>query len=112
MTDTKSDGVIYIKHYDIPREVYDRFQAILNGTREWEDEGDSVTVFSIAFDEGWEIAFSCVPPTEKPYLDVILFQNGEEVWGWEISDSLLGCWETVMGGYINAAFRVETFVES
>ncbi len=112
--------MIYVEHFDIPRATFDLFEEILRGNLPWKDgiEGgvgigqDMITAFSINMGDDFVIDFNVTQcERDKPYLEVILFEDGCEFYTWEISDSLLGCWETVFGGVIQKAFSVETFVE-
>ena len=109
--------MIYTRDKTFTSEVFCKFQALLNGEADWdslsspEKERDSITVTSVSMGDGYEIDFNVVRGHDKPYLDVVLFENGNEFYTWEIRDHLGGCWETVFGGDIQKAFRVETFVE-
>lgn len=111
--------MIYTEDFTIPRHTFDLFEAILRGNRPWEDGVDGaiscgqnvITAFSISFGDGFGVDFNITKcERDKPYLDVILFDEGCEMYTWEIRESLLGCWEAVFGGDIQKAFRVETFI--
>ena len=104
--------MIYVENFDIPRAVYDKYEPVLRGTEQWLDgDEECVTVFSVNMGDDFEIDFNvnnC--EHDSPYLDVVLVDHGCEMYTWEISNSLLGCWEAVFGGVTQKAFRVETFI--
>jgi len=75
------------------------------------DDDDSVLVMSHDFGDGWEIDVKITKGNPTPFLDVMLFEDGCEVYAWELSEELLGEWTVVMGGNIDAAFRFEIAAE-
>ena len=111
--------MIYVENFDIPRKTFDLYEAILRGERPWEDGivgdvgvgQDMITAFSVDMGDDYVIDFNITKCEQNvPYLDIILFEDGCEVYSWPISDTLLGCWEAVFGGVTQSAFRVETYV--
>ncbi len=105
--------MIYVEYFDVPRKLFDKYEPVLLGTQEWLDgDEEVVTVFSVDMGDSFVVDFNLTNcERDKPYLDVILFDDGCEMYTWEIRESLLGCWEAVFGGVTQKAFRVETFAE-
>ncbi len=102
--------MIYTAIRELPLHKIAEYRDILAGKSwplKYPDDDDSVLVMSHDFGDGWEIDIKIIKGDPTPFLDVILYEHGCEVHGWEISDEVLGEWSVVMGGVVNAAFRFE-----
>lgn len=102
--------MIYTAIRELSADKIAEYGAVLKGKAwplKWPDDDDSFLVMSHNFGDGWEIDIKITKGEPTPFLDVILYEHGCEVHGWDISDDILGEWSVVMGGVINAAFRFE-----
>ena len=104
--------MIFTEIVELPKDEVVRFKGIIDMTNElcppiW----DTVEAVSVDFGYGWEIDINICNGEPSPYVDAVLFHDGCEVYTWEITDSVLGEWQVVLGGDINRAFRLEIFPE-
>lgn len=107
--------MIFTETREIPEADLVRLQAIIDGKSPWPERTlyaeDIISVLAIEFGDGWEMDINIVKGEPTPYVDAILFHDGSEVYTWEIRERVTGCWELVLGGDINRAFRLEVFLE-
>lgn len=103
--------MIYTKIVELPLADIKRLQSIIDGTIPFPDQrphGDEIMcVSSFDFGDGWEIDINIVKGQPTPYLDAILYHHGCEVYGWDISEEIMGEWTVVLGGELDVAFRYE-----
>ena len=96
----------------LPADEIKRLQGILDKTLPWPsvypDRYETFTAASVSFGDDWEIDVNIVAgEMSKPFVDVVLFQGGCEVYGWDLADTILGEWQVVLGDDINRAFKLE-----
>ena len=102
--------MIFIEIRELPQADIRRYHSILDGTRPWPvtpDRDEVILVLSVDFGYGWEMDVNICKGEPTPYVDVVLFHDGCEVYSWEICDELVGEWQVVLGADLNRAFRLE-----
>ncbi len=100
----------------LPKEKLEYFQNLLAGTIDWparpsSSAPDIIYAAYAEFGDGWELDVNIVQGFDKPFVDAILFHDGSECYGWDITDSILGEWQVVLGDDINRAFKLEIRAE-
>lgn len=107
--------MIFTETRELPLADIQRFNGILDGTIKWPstwpDRYETIEVLSVNFGDGWEIDINICFGEPTPYVDAVLFENGCEVYAWEIAEDIVGEWQVVLDGTINKAFRLEIAVE-
>ncbi len=103
--------MIYTETVLLPKDEIVRLQGILDKTLPWPavypDRYETFTAVSVSFGDDWEMDVNICACEEKPYVDVTLYQSGCEVYGWDISDLIMGEWQVVLGDDIGRAFKLE-----
>lgn len=103
--------MIFTEDRELPRADIERFQSIIDGTSPWPSDNDTIEVLTVDFGYGWEIDINIVNGEPTPFVDVMLFHDGSEVYAWEISERVTGEWAVVLGEDINRAFRLQVFAK-
>lgn len=107
--------MIFTETRELPEADIKYFQSILDGETPWPTDrpydDEMITAVTVDFGYGWEIDVNIVKGEPTPYVDAILFHDGHEVYTWEISETLVGEWQVVLGADLNRAFRLEIWPE-
>lgn len=107
--------MIFTEIRELPLADIQRYHSIIDGTTKWPsswpDRYETIEVLSVDFGGGWEMDINICHGEPTPYVDAVLFHDGCEVYAWEISETLVGEWQVVLGDDINRAFRLDIRAE-
>lgn len=98
---------IYTADHEIDGHIYEKYLGYLSKNVSWDGIND--TMYSVDFPEGYSIDVNLINAPRTPYVEVILYKDGDEMFTWEYGDTIYGCWECVFGGEIQRAFRLESY---
>lgn len=79
----------YTQRAGVSRAQVEQLKQLAEGKADWPYNDDVHLLMTVMLDDGYEIDFK-ICEGDPHYIDVVLFNYGEEVYTWDMPDDILG----------------------